>query len=271
MVVFPNAKINFGLFVTSKRTDGYHNLETIFIPLKGYCDILEVVINNDTDYDQFVNTGLIIDGKPENNLCHKAIGLLRQKIEIPRLKIHLHKIIPFGAGLGGGSSDAAFILKLLNTQFNGNLISSELEKIASSIGADCAVFIKNEPVFATGIGNQFSPVNLNIDGLWVVIVIPPVNVPTAMAYKNISPKIPSVGLNTLIQEPFDNWKNCICNDFEPFVFNQYPEIKQIKDKLYKKGAIYASMSGSGSSVFGLFYEKPGIDFPSDYKVFTGRL
>ena len=271
MVVFPNAKINLGLFVTSKRSDGYHNLETIFVPVKGYCDVLEVLTNNSSSEDVFTNTGLHIDGEPENNLCIKALTLMRQHTVIPPVNIHLHKVIPFGAGLGGGSADAAFMLKLLNDQYHAGLNEDDLELLASNIGADCAVFIRNKTVLAKGIGNEFSPVSINLSGLYKIVVIPPLHVPTSLAYKNIMPKSPHLSLDKLIQYPINQWRDVIGNDFEATVFKQYPEIERIKKVLYQNGAVYASMSGSGSSVYGIFTQKPDILWGDEYKVYKDFL
>jgi len=271
MIVFPNAKINLGLFVTSKRSDGYHNLETIFVPIKGYCDILEVLTNNESQADKFTNTGLLIDGKPENNLCLKALRLMRERANIPLLNIHLHKIIPFGAGLGGGSADAAFMLTLLNEQYNAGLNNDELESMASQIGADCAVFIRNQTVLAKGIGNEFAPVDICLSGLYLTLIIPPIHVPTALAYKDIKPKETDSPLNELIKMRINHWQEIIFNDFEESVFKNYPEIEEIKKMLYKNGALYASMSGSGSSVYGIFKNKPKLTWGKGNTIFSCKL
>ena len=187
-------------------------------------------------------------GKPENNLCLKALRLMREHADIPPLNIHLHKIIPFGAGLGGGSADAAFMLTLLNEQYKAGLSNDKLESLASQIGADCPVFISNQTVLAKGIGNEFEPIDEFLSGLNLLLIIPPVHIPTALAYKNITPKKPSLPLQKLIQTPINQWRTVIFNDFEETVFSNYPEIETIKKNLYKNGALYASMSGSGSSV-----------------------
>ncbi len=271
MIVFPNAKINLGLLVTSKRNDGYHSLETIFVPIKGFCDVLEVLTNRESSSDTFANTGLQIDCKPENNLCLKAVQLMREHANIPNLNIHLHKIIPFGAGLAGGSADAAFMLTLLNEQYNVGLTNEKLEIIASKIGADCAVFINNKAVLAKGIGNEFSETSIDLSGLWIEIITPPVFIPTSEAYKNIIPHKPPFSLEELTHNPLKDWKNTVSNDFESSVFNKYPEIKAIKENLYNKGALYASMSGSGSSVYGIFNSNPEISWPKNYKTYRGLI
>ncbi|MGQ1946137.1 4-(cytidine 5'-diphospho)-2-C-methyl-D-erythritol kinase [Geofilum sp. OHC36d9] len=270
MIVFPNAKINLGLFVTSKRPDGYHNLETIFLPVKKMCDALEV-INHSGNEDQFTTSGIIINGSKENNLVIKALNLFRQKRTIPPLQIHLHKKNPFGAGLGGGSSDAAFMLKLLNDQYNGGFSTDELEQMASELGADCPVFIQNKTVLAKGIGNLFENLNLNLSQHWLQIVVPNIKIPTAAAYKDIIPHQPRQPLNEMIRLPLEEWKNNIYNDFEVPVFKSYPKIRVIKETLYQNGAIYASMSGSGSSVYGIFKEKPKDDWTDSFTVHTEEI
>ena len=272
MIVFPNAKINLGLYVASKREDGYHNLETIFIPIEKLYDVLEVIpLPDEATEDSLTISGIPVSCSTEENLSLKALRLIREYSHIPYLNIHLHKAIPFGAGLGGGSSDAAFMLKLVNEQFNVGLCENELEKLASRIGADCAFFIRNRTTYAEGIGNIFSEVNVNLSDLWIQLVIPPIHVSTSLAYKSIIPKKPQFDLKESAQNPLDEWYRQIFNDFETPVFNLFPEIKTIKEKLYNNGAVYASMSGSGSSVFGLFKEKPQIRWKESYFVFSGLL
>lgn len=270
MIVFPNAKINLGLFVTSKREDGYHNLETVFHPVYQLCDMLEV-IDNDGKEDAFTSTGLVIDGAATDNLCLKAVSLMREHAHLPPLKIHLHKKIPFGAGLGGGSADASFMLKLLNDQYHLKFSTLELEIMAAKLGADCPVFIENKPVLAKGIGNEFSPIKLSINKLWLQVVIPPIHVPTAHAYSNISPGAPIRPLEELLAQPITSWKDSVNNDFELPVFARHPEIAAIKDKLYDHGALYAAMSGSGSAVFGLFEALPQITWDTPCMIHTEQL
>ncbi len=252
MISFPNAKINLGLNVVEKRTDGYHDLETVFYPIQ-LRDVLEIM---KSDRFEFKSTGLIIDGNSYDNLVVKAYWLLQEKFDLAPIKIHLHKVIPFGAGLGGGSSDAAFMLKMLNEMFNLGLTVSELEKYAGQLGADCPFFVQNKPVYATGVGNQFSPLELSLHKYSIVVVKPPFSVSTAEAYGNIVPKASGFSLEGLNSLKIEEWKNMLRNDFEEPVFKIYPEIAEIKTKLYESGAIYASMSGSGSAVFGLFRHLP---------------
>ena len=238
--------------MVEKRTDGYHNLETIFFPVS-LSDALEIVKSTETE---FTASGLQVDGDVENNLVMKAYRLLQKKFELSPVKIHLHKVIPFGAGLGGGSSDAAFTLKMLNRLFDLNLSLLELENYASTIGADCPFFIQNKPTFAHGIGDQFKEISLDLSDYEIVIVKPPFSVNTADAYRNIRPQKTDFDLTNLKTLPIDEWKNQVKNDFETSVFPQFPELSEIKQKLYKAGANYASMSGSGSAVYGIFRYLP---------------
>lgn len=248
MIEFPNAKINLGLNVVRKRPDGYHDLETIFfpIPLK---DALEITLS---DKDNFKQDGIKLDSPSDKNLVIKAMNALKKDYAIPPLDIHLVKSIPFGAGLGGGSSDASFALKLINSLCELSIENEQLECIAASIGADCPFFIKNKPVLATGIGDQFEPLELSLDGYHICIVKPDVSVSTPEAYSMVKPAEPKISLKEIIRQPVEEWKELMTNDFEMSVFCKYPLIGEIKRRLYNEGAIYASMSGSGSSVFALF-------------------
>jgi 4-diphosphocytidyl-2C-methyl-D-erythritol kinase len=255
MLLYPNAKINLGLNVVEKRPDGYHNIETVFYPI-GLSDVLEVVPSQTCSDYSFSSAGIAIDGDPENNLIVKAYHLLRSGYQFPAVDISLVKQIPFGAGLGGGSADAAFMLKALNKLFDLKITPLRLEKLAAKLGADCPVFIKNKPVFATGIGNVFTPVKLSLDGYFLLLVKPEIHVSTPVAYSLVTPERPDYSLVDLIQQPIENWKSTIKNDFEKSVFAKFPSIEEIKNNLYKMGAIYASMSGSGSSVYGIFDSAP---------------
>lgn len=252
MIVFPNAKINIGLNVVSKRDDGYHNLETIFFPVK-LADALEFAEAEETSLS---TSGIQMHGDPEQNLVLKAFRLLQSDFNLPQLQFHLHKVIPFGAGLGGGSSDAAFTLKMLNDYFNLELTQQKLESYAAQIGADCPFFILNKPIFATGIGNKFHNIELNLADYGVIILKPDISVSTPEAYKNIIPRNPKFRLTEIIKTPVSDWKNLIVNDFEKSVFAKYPQIAELKQLLYDLGAEYASMSGSGSAVFGIFRHLP---------------
>lgn len=265
MILFPNAKINLGLNILRKREDGYHELETIFYPI-GLKDGLEF-IENKKNKIVFSSSGLPLNIDSEENIVVKAYRLLATDFSLPGLDIHLHKVIPFGAGLGGGSSDAAFMLKGLNDYFELGLFVSQLKKYAIRLGADCSFFIENKPAFACGIGEQLQNIHFNLNDYFIVLVKPPFGVGTKEAYGGIKPATPKFLLTDLIKQSPENWQDCILNDFETSVFPLYPKIAEIKSKLIDRGAVYASMSGSGSSVFGLFKSEPKfitLDFPEDY-------
>jgi 4-diphosphocytidyl-2-C-methyl-D-erythritol kinase len=253
MIDFPNAKINLGLNIVSKRPDGYHNVETVFYPIN-LCDALEIVPAK-KGKTTFTQTGMVIEGNSDNNLVVKALNLLKTQYKIPEIDIFLRKNIPFGAGLGGGSSDAAFMLKLLNEFANLHLSTQELEEFVGQLGADCAFFIQNKPVFAEGIGNVFTPIEFSLKGYYLLLIKPDIHVSTQEAYANIRPHQPEKSIQSIIKEPISSWKNQLINDFETNVFAKHPQIEEIKQELYNKGAIYASMSGSGSSVYSIFDEE----------------
>ena len=265
MLVFPNAKINLGLNVVERRPDGYHNLETIFYPIP-LQDVLEIVnfdenpnLPHPTDCDFMLHaSGIPVIGKPEENLVVRAYHLLKVEFPIPPIHIFIYKHIPSGAGLGGGSSDAAYMLKLLRDKFSLPLSDDDLEERASRLGADSAFFIRNNPTFATGIGNIFTPMpQLALKGYHFVLVKPDIFVSTRDAFALIHPHKPIKKLTEIVSLPISKWREAgLCNDFEESVFAKHPAIGSIKQKLYDLGADYASMSGSGSSLFGLYREKP---------------
>lgn len=257
MISFPNAKINLGLNIVSKRSDGYHNIETIFYPI-GLKDALEIIPSESgKDYRLFLS-GIRIDGEEDENLIIKALKLIAREKPIPCIDIHLLKKIPFGAGLGGGSSDAAFMLKLLNETFSLNYSDEELEEKAAQIGADCAFFIRNKPAFASEIGNVLESVAINLSAYQLVLVKPDCRISTKEAYAMVNPHKAEVSLKEIILKPVSEWKKFMKNDFEESVFTQFPKIRTIKQQLYEHGAVYASMSGSGSSVYGLFHHIPEL-------------
>ena len=265
MITYPNAKINLGLNIVEKRPDGYHNLETVFYPIN-LQDALEVNVQEGEDEFSLKVSGVPIEGEPENNLVVKAYRLLKKDYpDIPAIDIHMYKHIPTGAGLGGGSSDAAFMIKLLNEKFRLNLSIEKMEEYAAILGADCAFFIQNKPVFATGIGNIFEPIQLSLKGYYLVLVKPDIFVSTKDAFAHITPMKPTQSLKEIIRMPVETWRATMKNNFEESVFQKFPEIAAIKDKLYDLGAIYASMSGSGSSVFGIFREQ--VEFVDE--IFSG--
>lgn len=248
MISFPNAKINLGLNVVGVRSDGYHNLETVFYPIP-LCDALEIVPAKRLSLNIL---GLPVEGDWEKNLVVRAFRLLQADFGIPEVAIVLQKNIPMGAGLGGGSSDAAFMLKMLNEQFALHLTNEQLEQYASQLGADCAFFVQNKPVFAEGIGNEFSPISLSLNGLQIMLIKPDVHISTAEAYRGVKCVAPDVRLREALQRPMEAWKDCVRNDFEESVFLLHPELGEIKQWLYDSGAVYAAMSGSGSTIYGLF-------------------
>jgi 4-diphosphocytidyl-2-C-methyl-D-erythritol kinase len=266
MILFPNAKINIGLNILSRREDGFHNLETIFYPL-AVRDALEVV---ETDQLKFTSSGLEIPGNPTDNLCLKAYDLLSKNYELPPVHIHLHKHIPIGAGLGGGSADASFFIRLMNEKFELGMDTLQMEAYASRLGSDCAFFIQNKPALAHGKGDQLQTIELDLSNYFIILVMPVVQVSTSDAYRGVRPAVMENSLADLIKLPVEAWKAIIKNDFEPSVFLQYPIIAEIKSKLYSAGALYASMSGSGSSVFGIFEKELKLpDLEQDNKVFYG--
>lgn len=274
MIVFPPVKINLGLYITNKRNDGFHDLETVFyeIPL---CDILEI---HEKKNSRFISTGLNIpETNAENNLCVKAANLFYEKYnisEIEQAAIHLHKIIPMGAGLGGGSSDAVYTLKSLYAYYDIDFNKKDMFEMSTKLGSDCAFFIDGGAAFASGRGEVLNKIELDLSGYYIVIIKPNVHVSTAQAFANISPKNPPKNWkDELLNTPLDNWKTFLKNDFEESIFPLFPEIKKVKEKLYDKGALFAIMSGSGASVFGVF--KSVIDlsntFPKEYFVWQKQL
>ncbi len=291
MIVFPNCKINLGLRILRKRTDGYHDLETVFCPLPLY-DVLETIPDTveqredtqkqirgagytmlDPDNDQnksfiqFSCSGFAIHGNNADNLCIKAFNLLKNDFpQLPRIQMYLHKAIPAGAGLGGGSADASFTLSLLNKQFQLNLSTSQLICYALQLGSDCPFFIINQPCLATGRGEILEQIEIDLSAYKFIIVNPGIHISTADAFWGITPTRPAKPVREIIQQPIETWKNELINDFEKTVFKQHPEIETIKNKLYDCGALYSSMSGSGSTIYGIF-EKNMItkfNFPSPY-------
>lgn len=250
MLVFPNAKINLGLDIVKKRQDGFHDLESIFLPID-LRDILEFV---EADELSFSSTGIEIPGDPGQNLCLKAWEILECYHHIPKVKIHLHKQIPIGAGLGGGSADGAFMLKALNDQFELGCSVEELESYAAELGSDCAFFIKNVPAFAQGRGEVLEPIEWGFNKYAIALVNPGIHIGTAEAYSGVKPAFPSTSLMEAIKQPLSAWEGLVKNDFEKSIFKNHRDIASVKDKLYDMGAIYSAMSGSGSSVFGFFYE-----------------
>ena len=267
MVSFPNCKINLGLNIVNKRDDGYHDIETFFFPVH-LKDSLEII---EKEKLEFSTSGFSIEGEPEKNLCIKAYDLLKKDFpQLPAVQMHLHKAIPMGAGLGGGSADGAFTLKLLNKKFDLSLSEKQLINYSLQLGSDCPFFILNKPCFATGRGEILEQTELDLSEYKFLVVQPPVHVSTAWAFSTIKPLKPAKSIKKIIQQSISTWKAELINDFEKPVFEKYPEIKNIKEKLYEAGAIYASMSGSGSAVYGIFSKENAISisFPDNYFVKT---
>jgi len=266
MISFPNAKINIGLYVTKRLADGYHSIETVFFPVKIF-DVLEVV---EAENLVFQTSGIEIPGYADENLCLKAYELLKKDFDLPPLSIHLHKNIPIGAGLGGGSADAAFFIALLNDKFQLGMSQKELDNYARRLGADCAFFMHNRPAFAIGKGDELTEISLNLDTYFLVLITPPVHVSTGEAYRGVRPEPSGIVLTELIRLPVEEWKKVIKNDFEESVFKNHPGIRGIKAALYEAGALYASMSGSGSSVFGIFKGEVKLpELEKENRVFYG--
>jgi 4-diphosphocytidyl-2-C-methyl-D-erythritol kinase len=254
MICFPNAKVNLGLFITEKREDDFHNIESIFLPV-GLCDILEFTLSRNGK-DNFHHSGLPLNGKAEDNLVIKALNLIREEFNIPKLQIHLHKKIPVGAGLGGGSSNAAFMLMMLNNYFHLSLSEHRLLKLASKLGSDCSFFILNKPAIARGRGEILTSIPLVLEKIKIIIIRPDLAVSTAEAFSGIKPEKPTEAIADLLNAGPNSWQKNLRNDFEKIIFRKYPEIHRIKKDLLSHGAFYASMTGSGSSVYGLFNKIP---------------
>jgi 4-diphosphocytidyl-2-C-methyl-D-erythritol kinase len=257
MIVFPHCKINLGLHILDKRSDGYHNLQTVFYPVP-FCDALEII--QEPDYsakaNTFTQTGQILDVAAGQNICEKAWALFKKDFpELPYVQMHLHKAIPSGAGLGGGSADGAFTLLLLNQKFNLGLSQTALIQYALALGSDCPFFIMKQPCFATGRGESLQPISLSLKGYTLVLVNPSIHISTGWAFAQLPPRRPQQDILKILEHPVQEWQNQIVNDFEEPIGKHYPQIISIKKWLLEAGAVYASMSGSGSTVFGLF--EPG--------------
>jgi 4-diphosphocytidyl-2-C-methyl-D-erythritol kinase len=248
MIAFPGCKINLGLHILNRRSDGYHDLDTCFFPVP-WTDILEVL---PSDKHAFHFSGLSIPGDANDNLCLRAYHLLQKDFSLSPIQGHLHKIVPMGAGLGGGSADAAHTLRILNSLFELGLSGEHLKQYAKQLGSDCAFFLQDQPAMGAGRGEVLEPIDVSLKNHYLVVVTPPIHVGTAQAYAAIKPQRPERNVRSVLTEPVTRWKELLKNDFEDSVFRSYPEIERIKQTMYVAGAVYASMSGSGSSVFGIF-------------------
>lgn len=274
MIIFPNCKINLGLNIVRKRSDSYHDLETVFYPVL-LKDAVEVIENNDqhpTNSIQFSNTGIHVECETEKNLCVKAYQLLKKDFpSLPAIQMHLHKQIPMGAGLGGGSADGAFTLLLLNKKFELGLTQKQLTDYALQLGSDCPFFILNKPCYATGRGEKMETVNIDLSSYKIIIVHPGIHISTSLAFVNCQPAVPEKSVSEIVHQPITTWKEELKNDFEKSVFSQYPELRSIKEKLYDSRAIYASMSGSGSAFYGLFEKDQQITLSFQSRYFVKQL
>jgi 4-diphosphocytidyl-2-C-methyl-D-erythritol kinase len=272
MISFPKAKINIGLRVTEKRPDGFHNIETIFYPI-ALSDALEFVVSQgNRKEDELVITGINIRTKPEKNLVLRAVKRLRLDYPVPPLTIHLHKVIPAGAGLGGGSSDAACMIRSINKCFRFDISDDDLKGIGMEIGSDCPFFLNPVPSVGTGRGEVLKPIDPFLEGYHIILLNPGFLISTREAYYNCFPSRRDINLEDLIKRPVSEWKKSIVNDFEDFVFKVYPMVSELKEAIYKAGAVYSSMTGSGSTVFGLYKEKPHItDKMKEYLIYEGVL
>ena len=263
MILFPPCKINLGLHILNKRADGFHNLDTLMYQLP-FTDVLEIVQSDDF---LFKSTGLEIPGDQSNNLCVKAFELLKSEYAISNVTIHLHKIIPMGGGLGGGSSNASAVLKGLNSIFKLNLSIEKLQSLAAQLGSDCPLFIKENAQIAQGRGEILSDFDLNLNGFFVKLINVGIHVNTKEAFSKVKYYDHLSSVSELVSEPIQQWKNTLVNDFETSVFEYHPILKTVKDKLYDEGAIYASMSGSGSTMFAIYDTLPNLTFQNDSAVF----
>jgi 4-diphosphocytidyl-2-C-methyl-D-erythritol kinase len=267
VISFPNAKINLGLDVIEKRPDGYHNISSCFYPIK-LTDILEII---ESGKSGFTSSGRPIPGNKTDNLVLKAFELLKQDFDLPEIEIHLHKSIPTGAGLGGGSSDGAFTLKMLNSLFELFLDDSILADYALLLGSDCPFFIYNQPMMAEGRGEVLKPIPASLEGYYLCLVMPDQTISTKEAYQNIKPAKHELSVEEIVSgHPVENWSGLLKNDFEEGIFRMIPGLRNIKEKLYELGAAYASMTGSGSAFYGIFKDQPVIkdQFPSTYSTWV---
>ena len=273
MITFPNAKINLGLRVLDRRADGFHDLETIMYPIS-LCDALEL-INVPADQFSIDTSGKTIPGASSDNLCVRAYNMMKGKYGIPGVQMHLHKCIPMGAGLGGGSADAAFTLVMLNELFDLGLIEGQLMELAAGIGSDCPFFIRNIPSIARGRGEMLESMPLSLKPYHILVIAPPIHISTSHAYASLDLKRSydtGQPLKEMVKMPVREWRNHIFNAFEPYVFQLYPAIKSIKESMYGMGAEFVSLTGSGSAIYGIFDGiPPEMDLGSDHFVWSGTL
>ncbi len=251
MIVFPNCKINIGLRILRRRADGYHDIETVMFPVRGLCDAVEL-LKKDAPGVEFSSSGLHVASAVEKNLCVRAYNIIRERYGIGGVRMHLHKVVPMGAGLGGGSADATFVLRGLNDLFGLGITDGGLESLAAELGSDTPFFVRNRPVLATGRGEVMKPVDIDLKGYKLAVIKPDIFISTAEAYAGVKPAEPEVSLAALVKRPVSEWRVGIINDFECSVFAREPRLAELKEMLYEQGAVYASMSGSGSALYGIF-------------------
>ena len=263
-----NCKINIGLDVLRRRADGFHELSTVMAPVRELYDVVTVERSEQMD---FIQRGIVVDCPMEKNLCVKAARLMQQRYGVGNVTITLDKRVPFGAGLGGGSSDATAVIVAMNDIFNLNLSEEELIDAAAALGSDTAFFVRNTPQICTGRGEVMTPISLPLDGLWLVVVKPEEGVSTAEAYGGVKPAMPAISLEESLQLPVEQWQGRVKNDFEPHIFEAHPAIASLKQMLLSAGAVYASMSGSGSALFGLFRKRPEITVESNIFIHIEQL
>lgn len=262
-----NCKINIGLDILRRRADGYHDLESVMFPVKGLYD--EISVEEPTsgaDDVEFVSKGIVVDCPAEKNLCIKAYRLMQRNYAIRPVKITLDKRVPFGAGLGGGSSDATAVLLMLNDYFSLGIEQQTLVDLAAELGSDTPFFVHNEPQFCWSRGEKMRGVSLPLEGMWLAVVKPDIAISTAEAYGGVVPSEPEIPLCERLARPVEEWHDIIKNDFERHLFAAYPQLAELKSMLYRCGAVYASMSGSGSALFGLFRQQPNLE--TDSTIFT---
>lgn len=267
MLIFPFAKINLGLHVLRKRPDGYHDIRSVLFPIP-LRDALEAVVDESraSGEVQFESSGLPVPGDPASNLCLKAVEMIREQRELPGLRMHLHKAIPTGAGLGGGSSDGAHTLLLLDQLLDLRISAEELHTMAARLGSDCPFFLKERPQLAQGRGERLNPIEVDLKNHWLALVNPGIHVPTSEVYQGMQLASAHTALEEALKAPPSAWQGTVVNDMEPYVFAKHPAIGAIKAELLRHGAVYAAMSGSGSSVFGIFREEPTApEFPAAYR------
>jgi len=269
MIGFPNAKINLGLDVLDKRSDGYHNISSVFYPVKELYDVLEIIPNK-SGTDHFSFSGLPVPGEQSDNLIVKALQLIRQNHKIPYLDIYLHKVIPMGAGLGGGSSDGSFMLKMLNELFALNLGKPKLEDLALELGSDCPFFIENKPILAEGRGEKMTAVPLDLKGFYLALAFCDVHISTGEAYQNVSRKSENKIAELVDEKPnFDRWEKEMVNAFESYALSEYPKLEKVKRYFLNQNAVYVSMTGSGSAIYAIFKEDPGQLSLDGFKFWKG--